>query len=72
RDVAEPCRVIALLERAAPRLSAEGLVVFRQAASRKLSVDAPRSLKCVDERTFGRMRILLLQRSDDADQSPER
>ncbi len=68
RDVADTHRMVDLLERTAPRLSAEGLVVFRHASSIKFSLESLRSLEFVDERTFGTMRVLLLQKSDDADQ----
>ncbi len=64
RAAADPFEVIALFERLAPRLSESGLVVFRHAAAAKLSANELRPLRCADERTFGRMRILLLERCD--------
>jgi 16S rRNA (guanine966-N2)-methyltransferase len=67
RDVAGPFDVTALLERLAPRLSPEGLVVFRHAVSTPFSVDRLRGLRCVDRRTIGKMCILLLERSDAGD-----
>ena len=67
RDVADSLAVLALLERLAPRLSSEGLVVFRHAAAAKFSTEPLRGLTRADERTFGRMRLLLLQRADRAD-----
>ena len=70
RDVADTQRTIDLLERVAVRLSAGGLVVFRLGTSQEFSAEASRSLCCVDDRVFGGMRILLLQRSDAADQRP--
>jgi 16S rRNA (guanine966-N2)-methyltransferase len=64
RDVADTFRANALLERLAPRLTADGLIVFRHAVSTKFPADPLRALRCVDERTFGSMRILLSQRCD--------
>jgi len=64
RDVADPFNAIALLERVAPHLSKDGLVVFRHTTSVEFSANELRSLRCVDERTFGKMRLLLLQRLD--------
>ena len=64
REVADPQPTFDLLERAAVRLSDEGLLVFRHARSIRFSTEPLRSLCCVDERTFGTMRVLLLQRSD--------
>lgn len=63
RDAVDPLRVADLLERLAPRLSEEGLIVFRYPASVEVRSEPLRSLKRVDERTFGTMRVLLLQRS---------
>lgn len=62
-DAADPLRVAMLLERVAPRLTPEGLVVFRCPAALKLSTDTLDSLTYVDERVYGRMCLLLL-RSD--------
>jgi len=66
REVADPGRALGLLERVAPRLTAEGLAVFRHDVSVKFSAASLQSLICVDERTFGRMRVLLLQCSSSA------
>lgn len=62
RDVADPLAVLALLERLAPRLSSEGFVVFRHATVTGFSTEPLQGLTPTDERTFGRMRLLLLQR----------
>jgi 16S rRNA (guanine966-N2)-methyltransferase len=64
REVADAQRTIDLLERAGVRLSAEGLLVFRCSRLVRFSIEPVRSLRCVDERTFGTMRVLQLQRSD--------
>jgi 16S rRNA (guanine966-N2)-methyltransferase len=64
RDVADTNRVLDLLERTAGRLSEGGVVVFRHARSAGFSVEPLRWLRCVDERSFGTMRVLLLQRPD--------
>ena len=65
RDVADAHRVLDLLERSGPRLSEEGLLVFRYAWSTEFSTEPLRSLRYVDERRFGTMRVLLLRRSED-------
>jgi 16S rRNA (guanine966-N2)-methyltransferase len=70
RDSAEPQRSIDLLERAAPRLSAGGLLVLRCAVSARFAIDALQRLRCVDDRAFGGMRVLLLQSADAIDQRP--
>jgi 16S rRNA (guanine966-N2)-methyltransferase len=69
RDVADPFDASGLLERAAARLSRGGLVVFRHAAWAKFSAEGLRSLRWADERTFGRMRIWLLERCDSGQSS---
>jgi 16S rRNA (guanine966-N2)-methyltransferase len=67
RDVADPQRAIDLLERAGVRLSQEGVLVFRHARSTGFSTEPLQSVRCVDERTFGGMRVLLLARPAAAD-----
>jgi len=63
REVENPLRAVDLLERLAPRLSAEGVAVFRSSAAIELPVHPLRGLRCVDERTFGTMRVVLLTRA---------
>lgn len=65
RDVADPQPAIDLLERAGVRLAADGLLVFRHARSIRFSTEPLRTLSCVDERTFGTMRVLLLARPEE-------
>lgn len=60
RDAADAVRVADLLERVAPRLDADGLVVFRQEIGDPPPTDFLRRLRPVDERRIGDMRILLL------------
>jgi 16S rRNA (guanine966-N2)-methyltransferase len=69
RDVADWHRVCALLERLAPRLAPDGLAVFRCPTSAEVTLESVRSLACVDQRVFGGMRVLLLQRAQPAPQS---
>jgi 16S rRNA (guanine966-N2)-methyltransferase len=63
RDVAEPSAALDLLERTPPRLSDEGLLVFRLARSVRFPVESLHALERVDERTFGKMRVLLLAKT---------
>jgi 16S rRNA (guanine966-N2)-methyltransferase len=72
QDVADPLPVLALLERLAHRLSAQGVLVFRHPVSIELPMDTLPSLVCVDARRFGKMGVLLLQRADAAGRSHER
>ncbi len=65
RDVADPQRAIDLLERTGVRLSQEGLLVFRHARSIGFSTEPLQSVRGVDERTFGGMRVLLLARPEE-------
>jgi len=66
RDLADPLRMVDLLERLVPRLSPQGLAVLRHATSFTFSADRLEGLTAVDDRVFGMMRILLLQRAADA------
>ena len=67
RAVADTHRVCALLQRLAPRLAPGGLVVFRLETSNKFSAESLQMLRCVDQRLFGRMRVLLLGLSGHAE-----
>jgi 16S rRNA (guanine966-N2)-methyltransferase len=64
RDVEDPQRALDLFERLTPRVAPAGYVVFRCAAQTRFPTDRLRGLRCEDERTFGRMRLLLLRRAD--------
>ena len=64
RDVADPYRVCALLDRLAPRLSAEGALVFRHEVAIGFSAESLQTLSVVDRREFARMCVLFLQRAD--------
>jgi 16S rRNA (guanine966-N2)-methyltransferase len=61
----DPLRVVDLLERLAPALSSEGLFVFRhEKKAPPIPLDELHALRCADERVFGTMRLLFLERSD--------
>jgi len=65
RDTQDPLRVVDLLERLAPSLAADGLMVLRLSA--QAAVPPPgglRLLRYVDQRRTGRMQLLLLARTD--------
>ncbi len=72
RDSEDPLRVVDLLERLAPALSAEGLIVYRQEArsrdvhvARTPPVQELRGLRCLDERRIGSMKLVFLGRTKD-------
>ncbi len=60
RDAKTPLRIIDLLERFAPRLAPDGLVVFRHESGDEIPWDTLRMLDIVDQRRFKRMRVLVL------------
>lgn len=62
RDVSDTHRMSSLLERLAPRLSENGLIIFRYERTTRFATDGLHQLVCVDDRTIGTMRIVLLQR----------
>lgn len=67
RDAQDPLHVADLLERLAPSLAADGLLVLRhEAKSQPPPATELRSLQYVDERIIGRMRLLLLAHPPDA------
>ena len=55
-------RALDLLERIAPRVAEGGIVVFRNSALSPPIPDQPMGLRPVDERLFGKMRVLLYER----------
>jgi 16S rRNA (guanine966-N2)-methyltransferase len=64
-DARDPVPVTDLLERLAPSLAADGLIVFRQEASGRVPpVEQLPGLRFVDQRVFGRMRVLFLARQE--------
>jgi 16S rRNA (guanine966-N2)-methyltransferase len=71
RDASDPLRLLPLLQRLAPRLSQDGLLVLRQSASATPVTGELHSLSIADERTFGRMRVLLLAPSIPAPENGE-
>jgi len=65
---ANPLRVMELLERLAPSLAPDGLLVFRQSTrSVAVPVEELRGLQLVDERVFRYMRLMLLARRVEGD-----
>ncbi len=67
RDVADPLRVLSLLERLAPRLADGGLIVFRHGVETAFEPQDAYGLRCVDDRTIGSMRLLLMMRTGGSD-----
>ncbi len=67
RDAHDWPRVMGLLERVAPRLSDEGLAVFRHEADAPFQADELTGLAATDERTFGAMRVWFLRRIERSD-----
>ncbi len=62
RDARDSIAVIDLLERIAPRLASEGLIVFRQGLATELETRRLTTLSVCDERVTGTMRFTLLTR----------
>lgn len=60
RDVEDPTQSLDLLERLGPRLADNGLIVFRHEARIRFPGEKVHGIECVDDRTFGGMRVLLL------------
>jgi 16S rRNA (guanine(966)-N(2))-methyltransferase RsmD len=60
RDSADPLRVADLLERLAPTLAPDGLIVFRQETTATFRVQELRAIRCTDERVIGHTRLLFL------------
>lgn len=60
RDAAEVLRLVDLLERLAPHMTPDGLIVFRHSADTDLPEQSLRGLRRVDLRAYGDMRIELL------------
>jgi 16S rRNA (guanine966-N2)-methyltransferase len=58
--------VVDLLERLSPQLSSDGIIVFRHAARTSFPVYALRSLRCIDERRIGKMRLWFFAHAQDA------
>jgi 16S rRNA (guanine966-N2)-methyltransferase len=63
REANDLLRVVDLLERVAPHLAPEGVIMFRHEARTALPVSALLLLRCVDQRDIGTTRIWLLERS---------
>jgi 16S rRNA (guanine966-N2)-methyltransferase len=65
RDADDPQRVAGLLERLAPALAGDGVIMVRhESKSQPPTPEALHGVRYVDERVYGRMRLLLLQRAD--------
>lgn len=66
RDVADTLRVLDLLDRLAQRITpTTGVIVFRHSAGISFPEQQLQALTCDDDRTFGRMRVLLLVRAEE-------
>jgi 16S rRNA (guanine966-N2)-methyltransferase len=63
RDVADTHRMIDLLERLAPRLAADGILVFRHEDKTGFPAADLHMLECVDDRSVGAMRIRFFKRA---------
>ncbi len=70
-ETSEPLRVIDLLERLGTGLAPDGVVVYRYEVGRPFEPGLLRTLRVVDRREIGRMRLVLLARAD-APASPAR
>lgn len=63
RDAEDELKVIDLLDRIAPCLSADGLIVFRYGGYALGGDRIPAALRVADERQFGTMHVCLLARA---------
>ena len=61
RDVLDPTGVLDLLERLAPALAPDALVILRVPLNATMTEHAFTALTCCDERTFGSMRVVFLR-----------
>ena len=59
-DAADLVRLLDLLERIAPHMTPDGIIVFRHLRQTQLPTTALRSLRCIDNREIGTMRLWLL------------
>lgn len=64
RDTARAARVLDLLERLAPLLSADGWLVYRHPIETTLDPTPLRGLRFVEERTYARMQIMFFTPAD--------
>jgi 16S rRNA (guanine966-N2)-methyltransferase len=65
QDVSETYRVADLIERIAARLLPDGLIVFRSDRKTDFPLNALRAVQVLDERHWGRNRVLLLALDDE-------
>ncbi|MEP0846262.1 MAG: 16S rRNA (guanine(966)-N(2))-methyltransferase RsmD [Phycisphaerae bacterium] len=63
RESEDALRLLDFLSRIAPRLSRDGLLVLRVELDTHVPLAELRAVQCVDERVYGRMRLLLLRRA---------
>jgi len=66
----EARRVRDLLERLAPTLSQDGILVFRHGSATDYSQVLHAGLRCLDQRAFGRMHVLLFARHSPGPEAP--
>lgn len=69
-DVADLGRTRDLLERLAPSLAADGMLVFRHEVHHDFPAAGLAGLRCADDRSYGRMRLLFYVRADAPDTAP--
>ncbi|MBN2447844.1 MAG: 16S rRNA (guanine(966)-N(2))-methyltransferase RsmD, partial [Phycisphaerae bacterium] len=67
RDVEDTLRVVDLLDRLGPRVSADGVVVLRHDVRTRFEPNGLLELHAVDDRRMGRNRLLLLARGTGGD-----
>lgn len=73
RDARDGPRLLGLLQRLAPRLSEEGVILLRAESGTELPLQQLHELSCVEDRKYGGMRLVCLMRmrAVDADHSTE-
>jgi 16S rRNA (guanine966-N2)-methyltransferase len=64
RDAEDGLKVADLIDRVVLSLAPDGLIVFRSEAATTQSLDALRNTRVLDQRIYGRMRIVLLARAE--------
>ncbi len=69
-DAADTARVRDLLTRLAACLARDGLLVFRLEARQDFPARSVAGLRCADDRSYGRMRLLFYVRAETPDHAP--
>ncbi len=71
RDVEKPEYSLDLLERLAPALTEDGVIVFRHEIGTTFPRDTVRALRCFDAREFGRMTVLFYEHAPQSPATPQ-